>query len=321
MTDKTTNKPARDPRPLPVIFTGKANPPEALGYVKAGTPQADALLAIHELDRIEGEGLTEEQEAERARLVAIVHGDTLDKKLDDLAGERDAAFEAKVEAWLGENVTPPVLDPLPEVAGVDPVTGRANGTPIVTGEGVTFMPFEAKLSPYGAYIVRKGDLWWSARCIVRDGYGSDNPKYGVLVTCRDRFGNDVVWERGTFIYPANMAGAAEKLWEEACRLATKAEADALRRARMGMSVRACPTEKGVTLFEEPGKDEMGVRRAGQRTLVRSPSPRDSMTPFGHRPRPSDPVLMPRKAPSKGLSSDVRDVVEQISKDVGEGKTG
>lgn len=218
------------------------------------------------------------------------------------------------------------VGPFLAVDNIDPKTGRLLSTPVMNPDypGIVFPGFEANISPYGAYIVRKGDLWWSARCVWRDG-SQEAGMYGVLVTCRDNNGNIVAWARSAHIWPRRMHGANVQMWLAANTLASGEEREALRRARMGIAVRATGTEHAVTLFEEPGVDERGVRRTGRSTLVRTPEPyRDSVRAFGRRHGDDDEVLMPRPAVRRqksGLSTDVGSVADSVSRSVANGGDG
>lgn len=214
--------------------------------------------------------------------------------------------------------------PFLAVDNIDPKTGRVLETPVMDPEypGIVFPGFEAVISPFGAYIVRKGNLWWSARCVWRDG-SEDAGMYGVLVTCRDNHGNIVAFTRSPHVWPRKMHGANVAMWQAANRLASAEEADALRRARMGMSVRPVSSGHSVTLYEEPGVDERGVRRAGSRTLAKTPEPyRDSVRPFGRRYSDDDEVLMPRhtvRRQGRGLSADVGQVADSVRRAVTKGE--
>jgi hypothetical protein len=212
------------------------------------------------------------------------------------------------------------IGPFMDGPNVDPKTGRHLDTLMMdpTYPGVVFPGFEERPSPYGAYIVRKGDLWWSARCVWRDGH-SESGMFGVQVECRDSVGNIVAWARSPHVWPLKMKGAGERMWQAANALASREEGDAVRRARMGIAVRAIAREHGVTLHEEAGVDERGVRRVGVVHKIKTPSPYyDSVRPFGSRQREDDLVLMPRPRKEEGLSGDVGRAVDLVTKDVANG---
>jgi hypothetical protein len=183
---------------------------------------------------------------------------------------------------------------------------------IPSGEPIAFKPFEGPVEDTDVYIVRKGDLWWQARIVHRDG-DSKTGLYGVLVTAKTVDGRLVCYEPGAFIYGRALAGTPLALSREASLVAQRHEASALRRAAEGSTLRVARP------YTHLNRTPTGQHEAvGGTPRVFNGAPRLAPRPARTYQQPSRPFddgympihrTAPKTAKPAGLTADVSKVVE------------
>jgi len=187
---------------------------------------------------------------------------------------------------------------------------------IPEGTPITFKPFESPVSDLDVYVVRKGNLWWQARIVHRDG-DSKTGLYGVLVTARTDDGRLVCYEPAAYIFGRSLAGTGLALSREASLVAQAHEPRALERAASGAALRVARayTHLNRSVSEHPVivndarsapprpgfAPSLGESIGGRRIVYSSPR----YTRSAPAPKPKTPDLSADVA--KTIEAEVRDL--------------